>query len=417
MSRAERLLASNPLVSIVIPVYNGANFVASAIDSALAQTWSHVEVVVVDDGSDDEGATARICAGYGDRIRYFHKANGGVATALNLGIQMMRGEFFSWLSHDDLYLPDRLEMMLQAYARFAGDGDDTPIVHSDFEYVDADGERVVVARRAIHPDVDRVMENAVHGCTLLIPRGCFDRAGLFHPGLPTTQDSDLWQRMLRVTRIERSPAVTIESRVHDEQGSRAWWHVQEVASNRLAFLDRVDSGFFRHARVARRELYRRLILRHRFGMMSGVHRDAALRLARSLRTQSVELIWTGPGRRFSGGLLPLAWRRGVRLSVRRMGEVEPAAVISACGASGADLVWLWDGPLDTPVQMLERTRDQVVLPSEASSGSAAGALLAFPEAWDLTLPNSRFTVSPSRSEIPHAPRVVVAHPSNCFSAT
>ena len=61
--------AAADLVSIVIPVFNGANYVGRAIDSALAQTWPHREVIVVDDGSDDGGATQRVLAGYGTAIR------------------------------------------------------------------------------------------------------------------------------------------------------------------------------------------------------------------------------------------------------------------------------------------------------------------------------------------------------------
>jgi glycosyltransferase involved in cell wall biosynthesis len=71
------------LVSIVIPVYNGANYLADAIDSALNQTYSRFEIIVMNDGSKDNGATERVALSYGDRIRYFAKPNGGVASALN----------------------------------------------------------------------------------------------------------------------------------------------------------------------------------------------------------------------------------------------------------------------------------------------------------------------------------------------
>ena len=68
-----------------------------AIDSALAQTYERVEVIVVNDGSTD--GTEQIALSYGERIRYFRKENGGVSSALNLGIKEMKGEYFSWLSH------------------------------------------------------------------------------------------------------------------------------------------------------------------------------------------------------------------------------------------------------------------------------------------------------------------------------
>src|SRR5689334_11837948 len=99
--------STEPKVSIVIPVFNGAQYLRSAIDSALGQTYRNTEIIVVNDGSSDFGQTERVALSYGSRIRYFSKSNGGVASALNFGIQQMRGELFCWLSHDDLYLQEK----------------------------------------------------------------------------------------------------------------------------------------------------------------------------------------------------------------------------------------------------------------------------------------------------------------------
>lgn len=97
----------NPLVSIVIPVYNGANYMREAIDSAINQTYDNIEIIVVNDGSTDNGETERIALSYGDKIKYYKKENGGCASALNYGISKMQGEWFSWLSHDDVYYPEK----------------------------------------------------------------------------------------------------------------------------------------------------------------------------------------------------------------------------------------------------------------------------------------------------------------------
>ena len=79
-----------PKVSIVIPVFNGANYLTSAIESALEQTYEDKEIIVVDDGSVDDDATKEIAKSYGDKIRYYLKENGGTSSALNFGIKNMK---------------------------------------------------------------------------------------------------------------------------------------------------------------------------------------------------------------------------------------------------------------------------------------------------------------------------------------
>jgi glycosyltransferase involved in cell wall biosynthesis len=92
-----------PLVSIVIPCYKQAQYLSEAIDSALAQTYPAVEVIVVNDDSPDD--TEAVARGYGDRIVYVHRPNGGVAAARNTGIARARGRYVKFLDADDhLYL-------------------------------------------------------------------------------------------------------------------------------------------------------------------------------------------------------------------------------------------------------------------------------------------------------------------------
>ena len=107
MTGGARASSRSPVVSIVIPVYNGSNYLREAVDSALQQTYGRTEVIVVDDGSDDGGRTDAIIRSYGDRVRRFRKPNGGVSTALNHGLREMTGEWFAWLSHDDRFAADQ----------------------------------------------------------------------------------------------------------------------------------------------------------------------------------------------------------------------------------------------------------------------------------------------------------------------
>lgn len=216
---------TNPLVSIVIPVYNGENYLREAIDSALAQSYGSVEVIVVNDGSNDQGATERIALSYGDKVRYFYKENGGVATALNLGIQKMQGEYFSWLSHDDVYYPHKIARQIQALREH---GNMTAIVHSDYNFLEDSSKTIIPVRQSRLYSIERltnsvfpVLQGVIHGCSLLIHRSHFARVGAFREDLVTTQDYDLWFRMLRLQRTVYIAEPLLLARVHDAQGSRS----------------------------------------------------------------------------------------------------------------------------------------------------------------------------------------------------
>ena len=98
-----------PKISIIIPVYNGENYLRESIESAINQTYKNIEIIVVNDGSNDDNKTENIALSYGSKVKYIKKKNGGVASALNLGIEKMTGDYFSWLSHDDLYTPNKIK--------------------------------------------------------------------------------------------------------------------------------------------------------------------------------------------------------------------------------------------------------------------------------------------------------------------
>jgi GT2 family glycosyltransferase len=230
-------MGSGPRVSVVIPVYNGSNYLRDAIDSALAQTWPDVEVIVVDDGSDDDGATARVALSFGERIRYVAKDHGGVSSALNAGIRTMTGDAFAWLSHDDVYLPHKLERQVEALRIHGPD----VIVYSDYELVGPDLRRIKAKVLGdVAPAAFRLwlMDGlALHGCTVLIPRSCLGDER-FDERLATTQDYDMWFRLARHHRFVRVPEILLKYRIHRRQES--WQNPRGVAEgNRLliGFLD------------------------------------------------------------------------------------------------------------------------------------------------------------------------------------
>jgi len=211
-----------PKVSIVIPVYNGSNYLIDAIDSALAQTYKNIEVIVVNDGSDDEGKSEEIAMRYGNRIRYFHKENGGVSTALNLGIRKMQGEYFSWLSHDDVYYPNKIEAQIQYLRKIE---DKNVVLYSDYDIIDANSKLLYKKLiKHVEPNNFRyalITDWLINGCTSLVPKVCFKEVSLFDEKLKTTQDYDLWFNMAKKFNFIHMSEVLIKSRVHVEQGTNS----------------------------------------------------------------------------------------------------------------------------------------------------------------------------------------------------
>ncbi len=211
-----------PTVTIVIPVYNGEDYVAEAIDSALAQTYSKCEVLVINDGSTDN--TESICKSYGERIRYIYKENGGVSSALNLAIDEMKGEYFSWLSHDDVYCPEKIELELEALKLR---GNMYAPVYSSWDIIEMPG-RIQRSRKfdeTLYIDhredsLFPVMFYLIHGCTTLIHKSIFQDVGKFNEELITAQDYDMWFRIFRERKSIYVNKPLIHCRTHEKQGSK-----------------------------------------------------------------------------------------------------------------------------------------------------------------------------------------------------
>jgi glycosyltransferase involved in cell wall biosynthesis len=100
-------------VSCIVPCFNGAPYLAETLDSILAQTYRHLEVIVVDDGSTDD--SAEIVRRYGNDVRYHRRANGGPAAAYNTGIELATGDLIAFLEQDDLWLPDKTRRQLAEF--------------------------------------------------------------------------------------------------------------------------------------------------------------------------------------------------------------------------------------------------------------------------------------------------------------
>ena len=227
-----------PKISIVIPAYNASNYLAEAIDSALAQTYPNFEIIVVNDGSKDDGATRAVALAYGDKIRYFEKENGGSSSALNTGIRNMTGEWFSWLSHDDLYLPEKLEKQVK-YMNALSLDEDTLKKHVFFsasELIDADGKIIRAAdfekAKKLSEKVGAFSHNGYliaepteynfHGCSCLVHKDTFSDVGCFDEKLRLLNDYDLWYRIYAAGyKVHVLPETLVRGRIHAKQVSKS----------------------------------------------------------------------------------------------------------------------------------------------------------------------------------------------------
>jgi glycosyltransferase involved in cell wall biosynthesis len=209
-----------PLISIIIPVYNGEKYLREAIDSALSQTYPNIEVIVVNDGSIDD--TEQIALSYGKHIRYYSKKNGGVSTALNLGIEQMCGEYFSWLAHDDMYALNKLELQWSVLMQ---NNDKTAIVHGNYDLLDTKNHIVshMVQEESytieqLTNSVFPLLMSTLHGCTPLIHKSHLTRIGVFNENLPLTQDYDFMFRAFRGQRTLFVSEPLLTSRLRDDSG-------------------------------------------------------------------------------------------------------------------------------------------------------------------------------------------------------
>lgn len=236
---------SLPLVSIIIPVYNGGNYMREAIESALSQTYENKEIIVVNDGSCDGGETESIALSYGERIRYIKKENGGVSSALNAGISAMKGEYFSWLSHDDRYTPDKVKTSIEMLLQFQSK--DLICLCGDCQ-IDKDSKRLTGASRRKRFDAGRVISSGTvlfellshgsfHGCALMIPKTVFEKCGGFCEELRYSQDWLMWLSIfLSGYSLVYTDFEGVEGRVHGGQlteTGRALFHRDSIRVGEL----------------------------------------------------------------------------------------------------------------------------------------------------------------------------------------
>ena len=203
-----------PLISVIITNYNYARYLPQGIDSVLAQTYGELEVIVVDDGSQDDSAL--VGRSYGDRIRFIQQANQGVSRARNRGVAESKGEFIAFLDADDTWAPDKLEKQ----ARLLISDPQTGLVHCGIQKINRDGvalESIVDGMEGSVAIEMLLFEREViygFGSTGLIRRTVFDEIGGFDAELSTSADWDFCYRVAVQQRVGFIREPLVNYRVH-----------------------------------------------------------------------------------------------------------------------------------------------------------------------------------------------------------
>jgi glycosyltransferase involved in cell wall biosynthesis len=208
------MFQKTPLVSVIIPNYNYAKFVREAIDSALSQTYGNIEVIVVDDGSEDD--SREILRSYSTKIKAVYQKNAGVSAARNNGVSVSAGKYVAFLDADDVWLPEKIEKQVNLFEKDA----DLGLVHVGVEDIDSKGNSLEINLNGLTGWVSHeflLFQQSVvlgGGSGFMVSRRVFDEVKGFDLQFLTTADWDLFYRISCLYQIGFVPEVLLKYRVH-----------------------------------------------------------------------------------------------------------------------------------------------------------------------------------------------------------
>ena len=240
---------NQPLVSVIIPAYNKADYTRRVVESVLAQTYQPLEIIVVDDGSTDQ--TPQVMALFKEKIRYIKKANGGACSARNEGIREAKGKFLAFLDCDDLYDSRKIELSVAYLQANPSRG----FVHTAAEFIDANDH---VVGQYDHPKSHRgsvtskglLLGNHICNSTVVVRREILDQSGLFDESIFTPGDWDMWIRLSLVSPGGYIPKTLTKYRVIDNY---VFNRLEQAAQEELYVIEKYFSknpvGFLLRRRI------------------------------------------------------------------------------------------------------------------------------------------------------------------------
>jgi glycosyltransferase involved in cell wall biosynthesis len=227
------LRQEHPLITTIIPVYNGERYLAEAIGSVLRQTYQPVEIIIVDDGSTDGSAV--VARALGARVRYCYQANRGIGAARNAGTDMATGNYLAFLDADDMWTPEKLKRQVEAVER-------DPSLDMVFGHV----------QQFVSPDLPGHLRQRLR-CpsyslpgrlpgAMLVARDAFSRVGYFNSAVGEVVDWILRAQELGL-RSTVLPEVVLRRRLHSTNTALRHADIRrEYARYLKASLDRRRAG-------------------------------------------------------------------------------------------------------------------------------------------------------------------------------
>lgn len=262
-------MMSQPLVSVIIPAFNAQNYISETIDSIIAQSYTNIEIIVVDDGSTDN--TAEIIKSYNNIVKYVYQNNsGGCSVPRNTGISVCKGELLTFIDSDDLMPPNRVESQVSFLCNHL----DIDLVFSDYQnfglhgksssthfqecpnfHKFLDGKNEIIIDRACEYLAD---ENFGISGTFMLRRRLLNHVSGFNTALKACEDFHFYYQLARFTRVGVINQVGMLRRLHDNNMTKSEYKMFSEGIKCYKML--IDSE---HNNIAKDHLKRNLAIRWR----------------------------------------------------------------------------------------------------------------------------------------------------------
>jgi len=264
-------MSNNPLVSIIFPVYNDEKFLPDIMESILWQTYSHWELIIVDDASTDNSPAilSKYEKEHPQKIRVIYKSRHSRPEAWNILYQETKGDYICVTGADDIFMPEKLAQQVEFLEKRA----DIALVHSEAYWINEEGKIIYEQRIEEYPAYSIVtrlfFKNFINTSTVMLRKSCVEKAGgLFKEEFAGAQDYELWLRLARNFKIGFIKEPLVKYRVHEQQLTRihslnqklGWmrkffkqileqWKITDVLPLRLEVPSELSSAYVEIAKV------------------------------------------------------------------------------------------------------------------------------------------------------------------------